>query len=279
MTRSADLSALYDDLVDMYEAEWDRRGHRSLHLGIHDDNTDGPADAAMNTMRVLAEAAAITEDDRVLNIGCGAGEDAIWNARMHGATVTGVDIGTTQLTYARENAANHDVGDRVSFAQDDFHELSTVPDESVDVVWALEALSHSHDRAGALTQAHRVLVPDGRLAVADIFCRGEADDERIQAVESAMGLHIGTIDAFEATVEECGFVDITVTDYTDGIRPCTKRRRRFARVMEPVGRFLQRLGSDRFTEAQLGALRASSRIHELVVDDVLGYYILTARRD
>ena len=271
-----ELSALYEDLIDTYELEWDRHGHRSLHLEYYDEETTEAAPAAMNTMRLLSETAGITSDDYVLNIGCGAGEDAIWNARAHGATVYGVDIGERQLQFARENAEAHDVADRVTFAQDDFHELETVDDSSVTVVWGLEALSHSPDRGQVLTQAKRVLVPDGRVAFLDIFLRVPTDDARVAEINDGLGLHLGSIDAFETLLSEAGFVNISVSEKTEGVKPCTKRRRRSARIVYPVGRALRRLGIDRFSAAQLGAFRASSLIHELISEELLGYYLITA---
>ena len=273
---SDELSALYEELIDTYELEWDRHGHRSLHLGYYDDDATKPAAAAMNTMRLLSETAGITSDDRVLNIGCGAGEDAIWNARVHDATVHGVDIGERQIELARENAEIHDVADRVTFAQDDFHELATVSDDSMTVVWGLEALSHSPDRPRALEQAKRVLVSDGRVAFLDIFLRTETDDERVGEINEGLGLHLGTIGAFETELRDTGFTNISVREKTEGIIPTTKQRRRSARIVYPIGKVLRRIGLNRFSEAQLGAFRASSLIHELISEELLGYYLITA---
>jgi cyclopropane fatty-acyl-phospholipid synthase-like methyltransferase len=279
MTRDLDtdeVAAIYDDLVGTYELEWRRRGHRSMHLEYYDEDHQEAGEAAVNTMRLLSEAAAITSEDRVLAIGCGAGEGAVWNARAHDATVLGVDISERLLELARENAREQGVADRVSFVQDDFHELGTVPDDSMDVVWGLEALSHSPDRAEVLDQARRVLVADGRVAFTDIFLRSATDDERVGEVEEALGLRLGTIETFEATLEAAEFEDITIREKTEGVRPCTESRRQFARLAYPVGRVLSavRLLSTR----QVAAFRASSLIHELVEEEVLGYYLVTADR-
>ena len=279
MTRDLDpeeVEAIYDDLAATYELEWRRRDHRSMHLGYYDEDHQEPGEAAINTMGLLSEAAGIEAGERVLNIGCGAGEGAVWNARTHGATVLGVDIGDHQLELARENARESGVEDQVSFARDDFHELSSVPDDSMDVVWGLEALSHSPDRARVLEQARRVLVADGRVAFTDIFLRSETDDERIRETEEALGLRLGTIDRFEQTLTETGFEGVAIDDKTDGIRESTASRRQFARLAHPVGRLLGLAGL--VTERQLAAFRASSLVHGLVEDDVLGYYLVTADR-
>ena len=279
MTRELDpdeVAAIYDDLESTYELEWRRRDHRSMHLEYYDEDHQEPEEAAINTVRLLSEAAAVGEGERVLNIGCGAGEGAVWMARRHGATVLGVDIGERHLELARENARESGVEDRVSFVLDDFHELGSVPDDSMDVVWGLEALSHSSDRERALEQAQRVLVPDGRVAVTDIFLRSGTDDGRVREVEDALGLRLGPVDRFERTLETMGFETLTRRDITEGVRPCTENRHEFARLAHPVGRVLGLVGlvSDR----QVDSFRAASLVHELVEENLLGYYLFTADR-
>jgi tocopherol O-methyltransferase len=279
-TRSLDtdeIAGIYDELLKTYEKEWEHQGHRSLHLGYYDEDHQEPPEAAINTMRVLSEAADIDSSDRILNIGCGAGEDSVWNARAYGATVDGVNVSEQQLELARENAREHDVADLTTFAYDDFHDLDTIEDDSIDVVWGLEALSHSPDRAAVLAQVRRTLTDEGRVAFTDLFVRrslSEAETERIREINDALGIRLGSIDQFETTLSDQRLGNVEVRELTDGIRPCTKRRRRFSRIAHPVGRLLKPFGV--LSATQLGAFRASSAIHELIEADALGYYLVTA---
>lgn len=275
-----EVADIYDELLKTYKTEWEYRGHRSLHLSYYDEDHDEPGQAAINTMRVLSEAADIDSTDRILNIGCGAGEDSVWNARAYGATVTGVNISETQLELARENAREHGVEELTSFNYDDFQTLETIEDDSYDVVWGLEALSHSPDLSRALGAARRVLREGGRVAFTDIFTTSpveslSADEKaRIERINSAMGLRLGSIEQFEKTLEETGFENIEIENLTDGIRTCTERRYKFARVGHPVGRLLSVFGL--VSSTQLGGLKASAEIHKLIEADVIGYYLITA---
>jgi cyclopropane fatty-acyl-phospholipid synthase-like methyltransferase len=272
-----DVADLYDELIEVYEREWDRQDHRSLHLGYYDDDHQEDAAAAINTMRVLATAAEVDADDRVLNVGCGAGADSVYLARAHGADVVGVNISESQLTLAREHAENQGVADHTDFRYDDFHELATVEDGSVDVYWGLEALTHSDDVPAALSQARRVLAPGGRLAIADLFTPSAPSDAvaaDLRTIEDALGVRFGSIDGFRSALAEAGFEDVAVRNATTNVEPATKRRYTFSRIAGYAGPVLKRIGF--FSDAQVDAIRASKLLHERVADGSLGYYVLTA---
>jgi cyclopropane fatty-acyl-phospholipid synthase-like methyltransferase len=275
-----EVAAIYDELLKTYRTEWNYRGHRSLHLSYYDDDHDDPAEAAMNTMRKLSEAADIDGSEQILNIGCGAGEDSVWNARAYGSQVTGVNISDTQLDLARENAKEHGVSELTTFKYDDFHDLDTIEDDTIDVVWGLEALSHSPDRKQALAAGRRVLNADGRVAFTDLFLTDSREHlsaenrEKLTTIDDALGLRIGSITEFQQTLAETGFEAIETDDLTDGIKPCTERRRSFARLAHPVGRILSVVGV--VSETQLASFKASAEIDKLIEAGVLGYYLVTA---
>lgn len=272
-----DVAAIYDELIEVYEREWDRQDHRSLHLAYYDDDHTEPAAAAINTMRVLAEAAGVAEGDRVLNVGCGAGADSVYLARVHGVRVDGVNISESQLELAREHAREAGVADLTTFRHDDFHELATVADGSIDVYWGLEALSHSDDLAAALAQARRVLAPGGRLALTDLFTRGDPDATAaadLRTLEDGLGVRLGSVDELRNALADLGFRGVEVRDATDAVEPATKRRYSFSRVAGYAGPLLRKIGF--FSATQVAAIRASKLLHELVTDGTLGYYVVTA---
>lgn len=60
--------------------------------------------------------------DRVLDLGCGTGEDAVWLARRDIA-VTAVDASAAMLAVAREKAEAAGVADRIEFVEMDLNEM------------------------------------------------------------------------------------------------------------------------------------------------------------
>lgn len=279
MDRDA-VSGVYDELQDSHEAVWDQQGHRSLHYGYHDDDHDDPAAAVENTTRILATLAGIDADDRVLNVGCGAGAESIWIASERGAEVVGIDVNEGLLDTAREHARERGVADSVRFRTDDFHELSTVDDESADVVWGLEALCHARDPDVVLKQVARVLAPDGRLVVGDLFRRQRTLDDgersRMERVDDGFGVAVSRIDTLSSGLDAAGFTNVSIRDVSEAVLPSIRRRGITGLVNYPVQRLRGLVGGT--NDRELALYRASYDLYRLVGSGALGYYIVTADR-
>ena len=103
---------------------------------------------------------------RLLDVGCGPGTISADLARLVApGEVRGIDLSPDVIEIAR--SAHEDLGlDNLSFAVDDVYDLSS-PAMSFDVVFAHQVLQHLSDPVAALREMHRVLRPDGVLAVRD----------------------------------------------------------------------------------------------------------------
>ena len=116
-------------------------------------------------------------DERVLDMGCGRGAVLTATAkRLPTGRVFGVDLWITrdQSGNAQEvtlrNAALEGVADRIDVRTGDMRSLP-FDDASVDLVvssMAIHNIPSNADRAKAVTEAWRVLKPEGRLVIADI---------------------------------------------------------------------------------------------------------------
>lgn len=106
--------------------------------------------------------------ERVLDLGSGAGTDSLIAAQMVGPAgrVTGLDMTPQMLAKARAGAA------ALGSANVEFHlgEAEALPfeEESFDVVISNGVIDLLPDKDTVFAQIHRVLVPGGRIQVADV---------------------------------------------------------------------------------------------------------------
>lgn len=101
--------------------------------------------------------------ERVVDVACGTGVITRLAAEKVGTTgaVTGVDVAPDMIEVAKATPA---AGAPIDWHEDDAASLQ-LPDESYDVALCQMGLMFIEDRAAALSELHRVLVPGGRVVV------------------------------------------------------------------------------------------------------------------
>jgi SAM-dependent methyltransferase len=115
--------------------------------------------------------------ERVLDLGSGAGTDSLVAAQMVGAEgrVTGVDMTPEMLTKARAAAAEMGAAN-VEFVESEAEHLP-FPDGSFDVVISNGVIDLIPDKDAVFAELHRVLVPGGRLQIADVTIQNPVSEE------------------------------------------------------------------------------------------------------
>lgn len=115
--------------------------------------------------------------ERVLDLGSGAGTDALVAAQMVGeeGSVTGIDMTPEMLAKARNAAAAMGVGN-VTFADGEAERLPFA-DESFDVVVSNGVIDLIPDKDAVFAELYRVLVPGGRMQIADVTIQNPVSDE------------------------------------------------------------------------------------------------------
>lgn len=114
---------------------------------------------------------------RVLDLGSGAGTDSLVAAQMVGSTgnVTGIDMTPEMLEKARAAAAAMGV-DNVTFVEADAERLP-FDDHSFDVVISNGVIDLIPDKDAVFSEIFRVLVPGGRIQVADVTIQRPVSEE------------------------------------------------------------------------------------------------------
>lgn len=177
--------------------------------------------------RDLLDRVQLAEGETVLDLGCGAGAAAEL-ARERGAAPIGLDRDPTA-----EDASVCAT-------------MTTVPlaDASVDVVLSECAICLADDLDTALNEAHRVLVPGGRLALSDVTLEGEIDGLPASVAEALCLTGQRSPEHLRSAIEAAGFEIVDERDHHDDLvemRETIEARldyRRLLAAMGPQGRSL-----------------------------------------
>lgn len=139
--------------------------------------------SAGRTRRMKQEVvAAVADQARVLEIGCGTGELAAMLC-ARGARVEGFDANEAMVAEARQRIAAAELEGRCTVREMGVDGMDELPAGAFDAVVATLVLSELTDdeRRYALEHARRVLKPGGRLVVADEVVPQQPGRRRIHA--------------------------------------------------------------------------------------------------
>jgi SAM-dependent methyltransferase len=115
--------------------------------------------------------------ERVLDLGSGAGTDSLVAAQMVGeqGRVTGIDMTAAMLAKARAAAAEMEL-ENVEFVEGEAERLP-FRDASFDVVISNGVIDLIPDKDAVFAELHRVLVPGGRMQIADVTIQNPVSEE------------------------------------------------------------------------------------------------------
>lgn len=190
--------------------------------------------------------------ERVLDLGCGGGIDALIAARLVGkqGSVYGVDMTPEMVQLATKNASDAQAGN-VTFLQGNIEKLP-LQSESVDVVLSNCVINFSNDKPQVMREAYRVLAPGGRFVVSDIVSYAPIRKESYEPLCRIVGCTNGMSSAqsYVRSLEEAGFVDVRLERKTNYTFDVLKQRAQQKGRME----FFQRIENDAAMSGACGSV-------------------------
>jgi arsenite methyltransferase len=152
--------------------------------------------------------------ETVLDLGSGAGADALISARRVGPSgrVIGLDMTDEMLALARENAELAGVSN-AEFVKGHIEEIP-LADATVDVVISNCVINLSGDKPAVLREVARVLRPGGRFAVSDVIADPGMDDATRSDMRQWTGCVAGALTRaeFESALAAAGLVDVEIRE-------------------------------------------------------------------
>lgn len=172
----------------------------------------------------LARAAAIRTDDLVLDLCCGLGGPARYQALSRRCRVIGLDYNESRVKGAADLTRRVNLARRVRFLRGDAQSLP-FPPETFDAVLSQEALLHVPDKARALAECFRVLKPGGRIAFTDWIAGGAlAEADRAMMWKGIAAQSVQTINQYLEILKGAGFAEVRVVNLSAMWVPVLRER-------------------------------------------------------
>jgi arsenite methyltransferase len=192
---AVDATALREEVKNKYrEVATDPRGTYHFHtgrflakrLGYEDNFVNSLPDAAVESFAGVASPFALrmlAKDERVVDVGSGAGFDSFVAAAQVGPNgrVVGVDMTEEMLAKSRSTAAALKLC-HVEF-REGIAETLPVEDEWADVVISNGVINLCVDKRAAFSEILRVLRPGGHLQFADIANGKPVPEAAVQNID------------------------------------------------------------------------------------------------
>ena len=145
-----------------YPAAQASQAHSQLCERVFGKDLTQDGQANMDSLNDLIAYLEIKRDDRVLDLGCGAGGIAEYVSDETGAHVTGLDYAASAIDVAMDRTERK--RDRLTFVQGDMNALE-FPKHSFDQVIALDTIYWVADIDEALASIVRLIKPGGKLGI------------------------------------------------------------------------------------------------------------------
>jgi len=190
----------YDFVSPYYRSLWGEH----LHHGYWVTGKETKDEAQLALTEHLIQVSKIKSGSRILDVGCGFGASSIYLAKKYNAKTTGITISQIQVDMANKEAANAQVDS--NFVLMDAENM--IFDESFDVVWSIESISHYKNKKNFFLKATELLKSGGTIAIIDWFKKENLSPkdykEYIQPIEKGMLVELHTVNDYISILELAG---------------------------------------------------------------------------
>jgi ubiquinone/menaquinone biosynthesis C-methylase UbiE len=220
-----------------------------LNFGLWENHITDYVAAAEHLLTRVANKIQLGKDSVLLDVACGMGtQDAFWMQQFGCRAIEAVDLTVKHIAIATERNRFPNVGFRVGDAC-----VLPFAAETFTHVTAIEGVVHFNPRERFYREAHRVLMPGGRLGMSD-FCLGRAprtafEQRVVRVVQWAWHVpreNADTVQTYATKLERAGFTAVDVEVVSDAVVPgyvFEQRRPEIRRQMYGIrGPVIGRLG-------------------------------------
>lgn len=266
----------YDHVTDAWQ---DIMG-QNFHLGYFSSPDVSLPQATDALIEKMASLATITEETKILDVGCGIGTPAMYLAHKYKCSICGITTSAKGVETAQKRWQTN--GHRVEFKVADGTNNGE-PANSYDIAWVMES-SHLMEKPPLLSECYRVLKPKGALLLCDLmFVYDEPFPNLVKLWKSIRkyshrfvygDVKTWPIERYWKILHKIGFNEITTIDVSEEAFPTMAHWRQ-----NIINNETEILRANKYTKEEIDAyLQSCERLEAIFNDRLVGYAIIKATK-
>ncbi len=223
------------------------------------------------TLRALSFVGNLTDQSRIIDIGCGTGGQTMVLVQNAPGQITGIDLFPDFIRIFNENARRLGLNDRVKGITGDMAALPFA-DESFDLIWSEGAIYNIGFERG-LREWWRLLKPGGFIAVTEASWFTPERPEEIENFWNTEYPFIDTVPNQVAVLQNCGYVPVA----SFILPPECWSKNFYGPQPEVQRRFLQKHNGNKMAEDFIANMRYEADLYSRY-GDYYGYTFFIGRK-
>ena len=271
-------------IINYYDECWlsrFRQGHNpqslAMHMGFFENGTRDNDWAKMNMNAFITRQLALPPDSTctILDAGCGIGGTCFYIGKnFPHAYLTGVNLSNEQIAFARQQCAEMNLEERMTFLVEDFATTS-LADDTFNFIYTVESLCHAKDKLAFYKEAWRLLKPGGKLLILDYMYANHPKDDHeeqlLQDFKNGWAVEEYLTDPIQE-LTRAGFTSIQADSLTNHVIPGIELSAKRA------GKKLQDQNDSDYSQLMINHLQACVALHQLINRNVIDYRMVVCKK-
>ena len=162
-----------EDWWHTYSQQMNAEKTLAMHSGFYEKGIKTHEEAVINKNKFIENLLdldnLVTKKGIILDAGCGVGGTSIYFAKKHSNfKFIGINNNPSQIYLASKFAQQHNVSSNTEFILGDYR-ATGITDNSIDGIFAIEAITRTKDKKRFLQEAYRILKQNKKLVIDDAF--------------------------------------------------------------------------------------------------------------